>query len=141
MRKLMAILVMVFAVAVVPVGMVSAVDLNPDACSGANSDKTGCPDENEAGLEERLPGVINAILWIAGALAVGMIIYAAVKMIISQGDTAKVEQEKKTITYSVVGLIVVLLAWAIVGFISGQFGSIGGGDESSESSEEEYGNG
>ena len=118
MRRLLVAVIMAIALVLVPASAVVAVNLNPDADCG----DVPCGDGDSEDLEGRIPGVVNAILWIAGVLAVGMIIYSGVRMVMSQGDAGKVAQEKKTITYAVTGLIIVVLAYAIVTFVVGQFG-------------------
>lgn len=138
MKKILVMMaLMVAGAALLPVG-VGAVNLNPICDEITDSEQrkaAGCDDTGGELIDGkgggRVPTIVNAILWIAGVLAVGMIIYAAVRMVISQGDAGKVEQEKKTIMYAVTGLIVTLLAYVIVAFIAGQFkasGDVGSGD-------------
>lgn len=65
--------------------------------------------------------VINVIQWVLGILAlvcVIMIIIGGV-MLMTPTSEEKAEKAKKTITAAVIGLIVVLLAWAIVIFVAG----------------------
>ena len=65
--------------------------------------------------------IINTMLYIVGALAVIMIVYGGVRYTISAGDAKQVEAAKNTILYSVIGLIVAILAGAIVNFVTGVF--------------------
>lgn len=65
--------------------------------------------------------MINALLGIVGTIAVIMIVYGGIKIMISGGEPTKYEEAKKTITYAVVGLIIVLLAGAFINFILGVF--------------------
>lgn len=65
--------------------------------------------------------VINVIQWVLGILAlvaVIMIIIGGV-MLMTPTNEEKAEKAKKVITAAVIGLIVVLLAWAIVIFVAG----------------------
>jgi len=65
--------------------------------------------------------VINVIQWVLGILAlvaVVMIIIGGV-MLMTPTSEEKAEKAKKVITAAVIGLIVVLLAWAIVIFVAG----------------------
>ena len=64
---------------------------------------------------------INLVFWAVGVLAVIMIIVAGVQMITSAGDPGAVTKAKRTLVYSIVGLIVAVLAYAIVNFIIGKF--------------------
>ena len=70
--------------------------------------------------------IINVALGIIGFVAVAMIILGGVQYATSAGDAAKVTKAKNTILYGVVGLIIALLAFAIVNFIlSNIFGNQG----------------
>ncbi len=66
--------------------------------------------------------VVNIISWVLGILAlvaVVMIIYGGFIWLTAAGNEEKIEKAKKIIGAAVVGLIVVLLAWAIVIFVAG----------------------
>ena len=67
---------------------------------------------------------INVVLGLIALAAVIMIIIGGLNYTTSQGDAAKVKKAKDTILYGVIGLVIVLLAFAIVNFVLGQvFGS------------------
>lgn len=59
----------------------------------------------------------NVLLFVAGAIAVIVIIFGGIRYVTSTGDAARVKQAKDTILYGVIGLVVSLLAFAIVQFI------------------------
>lgn len=61
--------------------------------------------------------IINAALFLIGAISVLMLIYGGVSYTISMGDAKKVETAKNTIMYAVIGIVVALLAYAIVTFV------------------------
>lgn len=58
---------------------------------------------------------------LAAVIAVGFIIYGGIRYIMSQGNPDSLESAKKTITNSVIGLVITLMAGAVVGFVSGVF--------------------
>lgn len=62
--------------------------------------------------------VINIILGIVALVAVLMIVIGGFKYIISRGDAKAVESATKTITWAVVGLVVTVMAYAIVTIVS-----------------------
>lgn len=68
-----------------------------------------------------LPGtadnVINTTIGIVGLLAVIFIIVGGFQYITSSGDAAKATKAKNTILYAVIGLVIALLAYAIVNFV------------------------
>lgn len=72
---------------------------------------------NKTDLWGLIQTVINAILGVVGVIAVFMMILGGINFITSQGDTAKVTKARNTILYGAVGLVIALLAFAIVNFV------------------------
>lgn len=72
---------------------------------------------SKGNLMETLQLIINVVVGIVGFVAVVMIIMGGISFVTSQGDSSKVAKARNTILYGVVGLIVVLLAFAIVNFV------------------------
>lgn len=74
---------------------------------------------------QNLPGlieiVVNVLLFIIGAVSVIMIIIGGFKYVISNGDSSQITSAKNTILYAVIGLVIALLAFAIVRFVINQF--------------------
>ncbi|MCL5433146.1 MAG: pilin [Patescibacteria group bacterium] len=79
-------------------------------------------DENTAANLQCLPVVIqNAINWIlilAGVVALILVIIAGIKLITSSGDAKQVEGAKKTLTYAIIGLVVIMLSFFIIRVIA-----------------------
>lgn len=73
----------------------------------------------ETGLENQIGLIINGIIGVIGIVAVIMIILGGISYMTSQGDAAKAKKGRDTILYGVIGLIIVLLAFAIVNFVLG----------------------
>jgi len=65
--------------------------------------------------------VTNVLLFIIGAVAVIMLIIGGIRYTVSGGDSGAVTSAKNTILYAVVGIIVAILAFAIVNFVLGSF--------------------
>lgn len=65
-----------------------------------------------------LKNVISFFLVFAGVVAVFMIIFAGVKYITAAGDKEKISSAQKTLTFAIIGLILVILALSILSFIS-----------------------
>ena len=68
-------------------------------------------------LEDTITTVINVILYVVGILAVVMIIIGGIQYTTSGGDQAAVTKAKNTILYGIVGLVIAILAYAIVNFV------------------------
>lgn len=58
--------------------------------------------------------VTNAFLTFSGVTAIFLIIWAGIRFINSGGDAKQVATARQTMTYAIVGLIVVLLAYFFV---------------------------
>ena len=71
-------------------------------------------------LEDQVQTIINGVLYVVGVLAVVMVIIGGVKYTTSGGDQAAVTSAKNTILYGIVGLIIAILAYAIVNFVIGK---------------------
>lgn len=65
--------------------------------------------------------ITNVLLFIIGAISVIMLIIGGIRYTISGGDSAAVTSAKNTILYAIVGIIVALLAYAVVNFVLGSF--------------------
>lgn len=72
-------------------------------------------------LQDQFKNVANVLLYILGAIAVIMIIYGGIRYVTSGGDSSSIKAAKDTILYSVIGLIVAILAFAIVNFVVTSF--------------------
>jgi uncharacterized membrane protein len=83
-------------------------------------DWTACLDNNVATLR-CIPivfsNVIRAALVFVGVIALLFIIYAGFSFVTSGGDPKKVQGARQTMTFAIIGLIVVLLSFAILFFI------------------------
>lgn len=87
---------------------------NPGGQYIDNIKPTGTPSGS---LTDLIKKVINVVLGVVGIIAVVMMIIGGISFITSQGDAGKVTKARNTILYGVVGLIVALLAFAIVNFV------------------------
>lgn len=94
---------------------------NLSAGSGAScAQGTGTPGSlfGEGGADGGIfKKVVNILLFVIGAVAVIMLIYGGVKYITSGGAQDKVQEAKNTILYAIVGIVVALLAFAVVNFV------------------------
>lgn len=61
--------------------------------------------------------IVNIMLFLIGAVAVIMLIIGGIRYVISGGKQEEVTAAKNTILYAVIGIIVAVLAFAIVNFV------------------------
>ena len=74
------------------------------------------------GLDERDPrgiaaSVINVALGFLGIIAVGLILYAGFKWMTAGGSEDKITEARKLLVAGVIGLIIILAAFAIANFV------------------------
>ena len=94
--------------------------INYVASTGAEKAKEGVNKiggEGATGLDEGIKTIINAVIGVVGAVAVIMIIVGGINYATSQGDATKVKKGKDTILYGIIGLVIVIMAYAIVNFV------------------------
>jgi len=63
--------------------------------------------------------IIEYFLKFIGIILVIIIIYSGFKLIFSQGEDDEVESAKKTILYAFIGVVLIVMSYTIVGFITG----------------------
>ena len=73
---------------------------------------------NEGEVQDRVQNILNTVFLWAGIIAAIVVVVGGILYVTSQGDPAKTARAKMTILYAVIGLIVVLLSYAIVYFIT-----------------------
>ena len=65
--------------------------------------------------------VVRILIAVSGSLAIIMILVASVYYIISAGDPGRAKKAKDIIYNTIIGLVLIIMAYAIVTFISGGF--------------------
>jgi len=71
--------------------------------------------------QQLLVNGFNIAYFIGGAIAVVVIVIAGLFYVTSAGDAGRVTKAKNLLTYSIVGLVVILTAFAITNFVIGRF--------------------
>ena len=89
------------------------------ACDGLSAVSASCGG-GEAGVTSTVEAVINILLFIVGVAAVVMLIVGGLRYITSGGDAQAATAAKNTVLYSIIGLIVAVLAYALVDYVFGK---------------------
>jgi len=100
-----------------PAGSAAALDPADKAKDGFQAAGGG----GQATLGESIALIINILLFLIGAVSVIMIIIGGIRYVLSGGDSTQITGAKNTILYAVIGLVVALLAYAIVNFVVTRF--------------------
>ena len=61
--------------------------------------------------------IVSTLLFVVGVVAVVVIIIGGILYVTSTGDPGKTKRAKDTILYAVIGLVVAIMAYAIVAFV------------------------
>ena len=88
--------------------------------AATTSEMEGRKIDGDSGL---VKSVVNILLWVIGILSIIMIIFSGIRYVTSSGDASKTKAAQNTLIYSVVGLIVAIMAWAIVDLVVNKFAS------------------
>ena len=81
-------------------------------------DANGIPQMTDA---ELLQNILNLVYFFAGAVSVIVIIVAVFMYTASSGDAGRVAKAKNLLTYSIVGVLIVIMAFTITNFVIGRF--------------------
>lgn len=101
-----------------PVATVGAIDPLDGACKN-NAASEICANKDDNGTD-LIGKIVDVLLFVVGALSVVMIIVSGILYVSSTGDAGRVSKAKNTLTYSIVGLVVSFLAFAIVNWVRAQ---------------------
>ena len=88
----------------------------PDELKEANGCLSGVSDYEDL-TKNTVKTVITNILYVAGILAIIVLIYGGFTYITSAGDMAKVNRGKTIIISAAIGIVITVLAYAIVNFV------------------------
>ena len=69
-------------------------------------------------LGQNITTIINYFLGILGLIAVAFLIYAGILMVTAGGAEEQVTKARKIIMYAVIGIVVVILSFTIVQWVS-----------------------
>jgi hypothetical protein len=84
---------------------------------GANTTAGEAGISTDSSITSIVGTVVSALLGLLGVIFLGLIIYGGITWMTAEGDEGKVESARNTISSSVIGLIIVLAAYAISYFV------------------------
>ena len=67
-------------------------------------------------------GLVRGMIAISGVLALSMFVYGGFMWMTSAGNKDKVDKAKKTVVWSVLGLIIIFASYALVSFVLSALG-------------------
>jgi hypothetical protein len=105
------------ALAIAVVSLVSPVGAESKIQEGANAVGSNGGPTDIFGAGGVFTTVINIALFIIGSLSVVMLIIGGIRYTLSGGNKDAVTSAKNTILYAIIGVVVAILAYAIVNFV------------------------
>jgi len=90
------------------------INCGASSAQGTNTPASLFGDGSNQGLFKT---IVNVMLFLVGAVAVIMLIIGGVRYVVSGGDQNNVTAAKNTILYAIIGIIVAVLAFAVVNFV------------------------
>ena len=106
------------ALLAVPLVVNAAEEGSSSASTGAGqAQPTGTPDD----LKGQLTVITNTLLLGIGFVSVVMLIIGGFRYVLSNGNEKSVTAAKDTILYAIIGVVIALLAFAIINFVLGTF--------------------
>lgn len=106
------------------VGLVTVVPSYTAAASPASQIQSGSNAVGGSGapsLGSQIQTIVNVLLYMLGAIAVVMIVIGGIRYTTSNGEGNAITSAKNTILYAVIGLVIAILAYAIVNFVLNSF--------------------
>ena len=101
---------------------VSPVVATPASALGINDGANSARGEDQSeDLNVSFKMITDVLLFIIGAISVIMLIVGGIRYTVSGGDAGQITAAKNTILYAIVGIVIAILAYAIVNFFIGQF--------------------
>lgn len=112
------------AITTIPTPVYADNDLNGVVCDNPKLDADqraalGCEQNNTA--PSVATNIINGVISVLAIVSVIMIVFAGQRYMVAMGDPGKISQAKNMILYGVIGLVIALLAFAVVNFILNGF--------------------
>lgn len=85
----------------------------------AQKSAAGCDLGENANAFASFQNIIYVMIGVTAVIAVVMIVIGGINYTTSAGDGAKAKKAKDTILYGVIGLIIAIMAFAIITFVTG----------------------
>lgn len=120
MKKIITTLAWLLAIAL-PAHTVSAFSVVEDQCRGVGAVNSAVCKQADESANSLAQQVTQVLIYLVGAVSVIMIIVGGLRYATSNGQTQNIEAAKNTVLYAVIGLIIAIVAQAIVLFVANAF--------------------
>jgi hypothetical protein len=100
-----------------PVKVIAATCDPNSGISGGLSCAGGKLPSQLSGSGSILMSVVNLLIGVVGIISVIMVIIGAIQLTLSSGNSDQVKKAKDTILFAIIGVVIALLAFAIVNYV------------------------
>lgn len=97
----------------------SAIALDSGAESGFKKGISNSGGTSSSDIAGSIQDIINLLLFLAGIIAVIVIVISGLRYVLSDGDSGQASKAKNTLVYALIGLVVAVMSYAMVNFILG----------------------
>jgi hypothetical protein len=125
MFKKIAILLMVASVLLTP-ALTFADHSAGHTGFGVGELPTGTGTRENEGLLDFISAAIRTVLGVVGAILLLLIIYGGFTYATAAGAEEKVKKGRQILTYAIIGIVIIAVAWILTDYVIGQF--LGGGN-------------
>jgi hypothetical protein len=94
---------------------------NPDLVTNGDPGNGACTvkgGSQNTSFVDTIKTVVNIMLFIIGLIAVVMLVIGGIRYATSGGSQDAVKGAKDTILYAIIGIVVAVMAYAVVGFVT-----------------------
>ena len=113
------LMIPILALSIAPQHAFAELNITDGAKAAKSGDSATCLFTSSSCDNGIFTTITDAALYVIGAVSVLMLIYGGIRYTISGGNEKDVTAAKNTILYAIIGIIVALLAFAIVNFVLG----------------------
>ena len=103
------------AYAVNPPSLLAGLDTTANNQFKASVDEVG--GSEASGLPATIKNTINILLYVAGVIAVIIIVIGGIRFVTSEGDANSANKAKNSVVFAAVGLVLAVIAYAIVNLV------------------------
>lgn len=100
-----------------PVSNIQALSISEGASAARGTDQAASLF-GSAGI---FTTITNTMLFIVGAISVIMVVVGGLRYVVSGGNATNISTAKNTILYAIIGLVISILAYAIINFVIASF--------------------
>ncbi len=102
-----------------PVTFAAPQDSVKSGLTAAGASSADVSTDSNGTFRKTLQNIINILLFVIGIIGVIVIVIAGIQYATSGGNADQARKAKDAIIYAIVGIIVAVMAYAIVGFVIG----------------------